>query len=136
MWLRTSCFFARSVREKRADLGIAHDGDGDRVRFVDSDGKVVDGDQVLGLLAKQAHQDKSLKASTLVSTVHSNKGLLSFLSENKINGLTADVGDRNVYLKMLEVNCNWGENLLAISSAQTISQPVTDYLPLCLYFRQ
>ena len=110
------------VRQKRADLGIAHDGDGDRVRFVDSDGKVVDGDQVLGLLAKQAHQDKSLKASTLVSTVHSNKGLFSFLSENKINGLTADVGDRNVYLKMLEVNCNWGGE----SSGHIIC---TDYLP-------
>ena len=110
------------VRQKKADLGIAHDGDGDRVRFVDSEGRMVDGDQVLGLLAKQAHQDKALKASTFVSTVHSNKGLFSFFSANKINGLTSDVGDRNVYLKMLEANCNWGGE----SSGHIIC---TDYLP-------
>ena len=110
------------VNQKKADIGIAHDGDGDRVRFVDSDGKIVDGDQVLGVLARQAQQDKALQQSTFITTVHSNSGLLSFLSENNINGLTADVGDRNVYLKMLQANCNWGGE----SSGHIIC---TDYLP-------
>ena len=110
------------VLQKKADLGIAHDGDGDRVRFVDAEGKVIEGDQVLGLIARQAHLEKNLKSETFVSTVHSNSGVFSFLNEHAIHSLTSDVGDRNVYLKMLESNSNWGGE----SSGHIIC---TDYLP-------
>ncbi|MEK9772626.1 MAG: phosphoglucosamine mutase [Opitutae bacterium] len=110
------------VHERKADLGIAHDGDGDRVRFVDAKGKVIEGDQALGLIARQAHREKNLKSATFVSTIHSNSGLFSFLSNHAIRSLTSDVGDRNVYLKMLEAKCNWGGE----SSGHIIC---TDYLP-------
>ena len=110
------------VLENKADLGIAHDGDGDRVRFIDPTGRVVDGDQVLGLLALDAHRSKSLSSSTFVSTVHSNSGLSEALKEKGLKLERSDVGDRNVFLKMLEVNCNWGGE----SSGHIIN---TDYLP-------
>jgi phosphoglucosamine mutase len=110
------------VQKEGADLGIAHDGDGDRVRFVDSKGRVVDGDQILGLLALQAQRDGKLNASKFVATIHSNSGLKASLSRMDISTLTSDVGDKNVYLKMLEAGCNWGGE----SSGHIIS---TDYLP-------
>lgn len=110
------------VQKEQADLGIAHDGDGDRVRFVDSLGRVVDGDQILGLLALQAHRDEKLNASKFVATIHSNSGLMASLSSLGISTLTSDVGDKNVYLKMLEAGCNWGGE----SSGHIIC---TDYLP-------
>jgi len=110
------------VQKEQADLGIAHDGDGDRVRFVDSLGRVVDGDQILGLLALQAHRDEKLNASKFVATIHSNSGLMASLSRLGISTHTSDVGDKNVYLKMLEAGCNWGGE----SSGHIIC---TDYLP-------
>ena len=110
------------VLKEHADLGIAHDGDGDRVRFVDSKGRVVDGDQILGLLALQAHRKGKLNASKFVATIHSNSGLMASLSRMDISTLTSDVGDKNVYLKMLEAGCNWGGE----SSGHIIC---TDYLP-------
>jgi len=110
------------VRSKKADMGIAHDGDGDRVRFVDRDGQTIDGDQVLGLLALHAHRTKSLRSSTFVSTVHSNSGLAETLKANGIRLGRAKVGDRNVYQKMLEGKSNWGGE----SSGHIICM---DYLP-------
>lgn len=110
------------VHQKNADVGIAHDGDGDRVRFVDADGKVIDGDQILGLLALHAHRNQQLESSTFVATVHSNSGLFAFLNNHAIHGKASDVGDRNVYLKMLEEKSNWGGE----SSGHIIC---TDYLP-------
>ena len=110
------------VLENNADLGIAHDGDGDRVRFINPTGQIVDGDQVLGLLALHAHRSKSLSSSTFVTTVHSNSGLSCTLKKNGIKLARSDVGDRNVFLKMLESKCNWGGE----SSGHIIN---TDYLP-------
>jgi len=110
------------VQNEQADLGIAHDGDGDRVRFVDSLGRIVHGDQILGLLALQTQQDGNLKSSKFVTTIYSNSGLLSSLNKRGISTLTSDVGDRNVYLKMVEEGCNWGGE----SSGHIIC---TDYLP-------
>ena len=110
------------IREKKADLGIAHDGDGDRVRFIDSQGNVIDGDQILGLIALKADQDKVLENGNFVSTIHSNSGLMYFFESHHINGLTSNVGDRNVYLKMVESKSNWGGE----SSGHIICR---DYLP-------
>lgn len=110
------------IREKKADLGIAHDGDGDRVRFIDNHGDVIDGDQVLGLIALKADKDKVLENGNFVSTIHSNSGLMSFFESHQINGLTSNVGDRNVFLKMVESKSNWGGE----SSGHIICR---DYLP-------
>ena len=133
---KTSPLLYGFVNQKKADIGIAHDGDGDRVRFVDSDGKLSMAIKCLEVLARQAQQDKALQQSTFITTVHSNSGLLSFLSENNINGLTADVGDRNVYLKMLKPIVIGVVNLQVISYVRTTSQPETVYLLHSLYFVQ
>ena len=106
------------VLENNADLGIAHDGDGDRVRFINPTGQIVDGDQVLGLLALDAQRSKSLSSSTFITTVHSNSGLSDALKKNFINLERSDVGDRNFFLKMLESKCNWVVNLPVTSSTQ------------------
>jgi phosphoglucosamine mutase len=83
---------------------------------------VVDGDQILGLLALSAKREGKLRSSTFVSTVHSNQGLASSLMKNDVSLVTSDVGDRHVYLKMREKGSNWGGE----SSGHVIC---TDYLP-------
>ncbi len=92
---------ARRVVELGADLGIAHDGDADRCIVVDATGRVVNGDQVLGLLAL-ARRDAGLPASdTLVVTVMSNLGLLLAMREAGIDVVQTAVGDRYVLEAML-----------------------------------
>jgi len=93
---------AALVREHGANLGIAHDGDGDRLILADAQGQVVDGDQVLGLLALHAHQQKRLTPPVLVTTVQSNMGLDKALEAAGIAVERAPVGDRNVLYQMLE----------------------------------
>ncbi len=110
------------VKNKGADLGIAHDGDGDRVRLIDNQGVEVDGDQVLGILALHAKKNGRLNNSTFVTTIHSNSGLQHSLLKNGIDLLRSDVGDRQVALKMLQAGANWGGE----SSGHIIA---TDYLP-------
>jgi len=92
---------AAAVVAAGADLGIAHDGDADRCIVVDGDGRVVNGDQVLGLLAL-ARQDAALPGSdVLVATVMSNLGLHLAMREAGIEVLTTAVGDRYVLEAML-----------------------------------
>jgi len=110
------------VKNKGADLGIAHDGDGDRVRLIDNQGVEVDGDQVLGILALHAQKNGRLNNSTFVTTIHSNSGLQHSLLKNGIDLLRSDVGDRQVALKMSKAGANWGGE----SSGHIIA---TDYLP-------
>jgi phosphoglucosamine mutase len=79
-----------------ADLGIAHDGDADRCLAVAADGTVVDGDQILGVLATGMHETGELAADTLVTTVMSNLGLHIAMDEAGIAVRTTAVGDRYV----------------------------------------
>ena len=69
------------VRETRADIGIALDGDADRVMISDEQGEVIDGDQLMALITKSLHERGHLKGGGLVATVMSNLGLERFLSE-------------------------------------------------------
>jgi phosphoglucosamine mutase len=78
------------VRERRADLGIAFDGDGDRMLAVDADGKTVDGDQILALLALHMEVD------VVVVTLMTNLGFHRLMEEHGIRVVTTDVGDRYV----------------------------------------
>lgn len=110
------------LKNTGADLGIAHDGDGDRVRLIDNQGVEVDGDQVLGILALHAQKNGRLNNSTFVTTIHSNSGLQHSLLKNGIDLLQSDVGDRQVALKMSQAGANWGGE----SSGHIIA---TDYLP-------
>ena len=99
---------AHKVIDEKADLGLAHDGDGDRVVFIDKKGKEVDGDKILGLLAIHAKKDNSLRGNGFVATIHSNSGLASTLKESEIELHRSDVGDRNVFGLMRETGSNWG----------------------------
>ena len=93
---------AAAVVEQGADLGIAHDGDADRCIVVDASGRVVNGDQVLGLLAL-ARQEAGLPASdVLVATVMSNQGLSLAMRAAGIELVRTAVGDRYVLEAMLE----------------------------------
>ncbi|AFM06770.2 phosphoglucosamine mutase [Corynebacterium pseudotuberculosis] len=85
-----------AVKEHGADLGLAHDGDADRCLAVDAEGNVVDGDQIMAILALAMKENGELRKSTLVSTVMSNLGLRLAMKESGINLITTQVGDRYV----------------------------------------
>lgn len=101
----------KAVVHHKADVGIAHDGDGDRVVLCDADGTIIDGDQVLGILSKSWFARKRDDAKVLVATVQSNLGLDAYV--NALGGTVerVDVGDRNVAAKMRELGaCIGGES--------------------------
>jgi phosphoglucosamine mutase len=87
---------ARAVVTAGADLGIAHDGDADRCLAVDAQGNVVDGDQIMAILAIAMNERGVLKDSTLVATVMSNLGLRRAMADHGITMLETGVGDRYV----------------------------------------
>ena len=92
-----------AVREHHADLGIAFDGDGDRVIMVDAGGAVVDGDALLFIIAEDRHADGRLDGS-VVGTVMSNRGLEVALQSLGVDLRRAQVGDRHVMELMHEHN--------------------------------
>jgi phosphoglucosamine mutase len=87
---------ARAVLEHGADVGIAHDGDADRCLAVDHLGRVVDGDQIMAILAVSMKERGLLTEDTLVATVMSNLGLKVAMAEHGITLLQTAVGDRYV----------------------------------------
>lgn len=96
------------VLESGADIGIALDGDADRLIVVDERGQVVDGDQLMALIAAQAAAAGTLKGGALVATVMSNLGLERFLATKGIALHRANVGDRHVLELMRDRGCNVG----------------------------
>ncbi len=96
------------VKEMGADLGIALDGDADRVVLCDEKGEVLDGDVILAIAASEMKKQNLLKKNTVVSTVMSNFGLERFLSEEGIRLLRTQVGDRYVVEAMREQGFNLG----------------------------
>ena len=84
-----------------ADLGLAYDGDADRLIAVDKFGNIIDGDKIIGILALGMKNKGTLKNNKVVTTVMSNIGFEKYLKENDIELLRANVGDRNVLEKML-----------------------------------
>ena len=89
------------VRAVGADMGFAYDGDADRCLAVDSAGVLVDGDQIMGMLAVGMKADGTLGSDTLVVTVMSNLGLILAMREHGIRTVQTGVGDRYVLEKML-----------------------------------
>jgi phosphoglucosamine mutase len=87
---------SKAVVEHGADLGIAHDGDADRCLAVASDGSIVDGDQIMAVLALAMKDAGTLTEDTLVATVMSNLGLHLAMREHGVSLLTTSVGDRYV----------------------------------------
>jgi phosphoglucosamine mutase len=93
---------AATVQEKKADAGLAFDGDGDRLIAVDETGAVLTGDQILVICARHLKRHAALRNNTVVSTVMSNMGLTLALRRLGITHLTTAVGDRHVMQKMVE----------------------------------
>ena len=96
-----------AVRERRADLGIALDGDGDRLLMVDAAGLPMDGDELLFVIV-DAHRANGSSIDAVVGTVMTNRGLEAALHARGIELLRAKVGDRNVLDLMRERGCKLG----------------------------
>jgi phosphoglucosamine mutase len=98
----------KKVVKERADLGVAFDGDADRSLFVDADGKFVDGDATLWVLAKYLQSHGRLKDNTVVATVMSNIGLELVLQSEGIRLVRTDVGDKYVLEELLRLGASIG----------------------------
>jgi phosphoglucosamine mutase len=98
----------QSVTEYRADFGMALDGDGDRVVIADETGSLVDGDQVMGLIANHWKKSGQLRGGGLVATVMSNMGLERYLQDIGLSLERTRVGDRYVVETMRERGYNVG----------------------------
>jgi phosphoglucosamine mutase len=99
---------AMTVREKGCRMGVAFDGDGDRAIFVDSTGRIVDGDAVLLMCARQMKAHGRLKGNAVVATVMSNIGLELALRESAIELVRTSVGDKYVMEEMLRRDLSIG----------------------------
>jgi phosphoglucosamine mutase len=99
---------AAAVRQQECRLGVAFDGDGDRAIFVDARGRVVDGDAVMLLCAKQLQATGRLRGNAIVATVMSNIGLEIALREQGIGLVRCAVGDKYVMEEMLARNLALG----------------------------
>ena len=96
-----------AVKKFKADIGISLDGDADRIIMCDENGKIIDGDQIIGALAKRWKSKKMLKGG-VIGTFMSNYGLEKYFKQNKIKFLRANVGDRYVKEKMQKNKFNLG----------------------------
>jgi phosphoglucosamine mutase len=99
---------AQAVKELRADIGIALDGDADRLVVVDEKGDVVHGDKLLGALCVYLQEEQLLKAKGCVATVMSNKALEDYLSAHDLQLKRTDVGDKHVLVDMQRYGFNFG----------------------------
>ena len=98
----------KKVKEVRADIGIALDGDADRVLLVDEEGTVIDGDQIMAAISEDWHDTGRLAAGGVVATIMSNLGFERFLNGKGLNLARTKVGDRYVVEHMREHGYNLG----------------------------
>ena len=99
---------ADKVRETRADFGIALDGDADRVVMADEEGRIIDGDQILALIARSWQFKQTLKGGGVVGTVMANMGLERYLQGKGLTLVRSAVGDRYVLEEMRKGAFNVG----------------------------
>ncbi len=95
------------VRKTRADVGISFDGDADRIIMCDEKGKIIDGDQIIAMIAQRWRMKKILKGG-VIGTLMSNYGLETFLKSEKIKFFRSKVGDKYVKEKMKKFGFNLG----------------------------
>ena len=98
----------KTVVESGADLGIALDGDADRVLLSDERGNLVDGDQIIGVIAQSLLEDDQLRGGGVVATLMSNLGLESYIKGLGLKFIRTDIGDRYVIQAMLRDGMNLG----------------------------
>ncbi len=96
-----------AVRKYKAHAGISFDGDADRIIMCDENGKIIDGDQIIAMLARRWKSKRILRGG-VIGTLMSNYGLESFLRSEKIKFFRSGVGDRYVKEKMKKLNFNLG----------------------------
>ncbi len=101
----TLCY---KVLETKADIGIALDGDADRVLIVNEQGHAVSGDKIIALIAEKLHNEGNLKKDTVVITQMSNLALENYLSYIGVSTIRTKVGDRYVLEEMKNSGCNFG----------------------------
>lgn len=99
---------SKTVVEENADIGIALDGDGDRIIVCDDKGNRLDGDQIIAFLGQYLKQDGRLKGNAVVATIWSNMGLEKFCHSLGIDFYRTAVGERYVTEKMHEIGSNFG----------------------------
>ena len=96
------------VLDKRADVGLALDGDADRLVMVDEKGEFIDGDKLMGVLAVYGKKQGVLKGDGMVATVMSNQGLEEYLTQEGLTLHRSSVGDKNVMAMMEKNGMNFG----------------------------
>ena len=96
------------VKEKEANIGLAFDGDGDRLIAVDENGKIVDGDQIMFIIGRYLKSEGRLKSNTIVSTIMSNLGFYKALSSYDMLSVQTAVGDKYVVEEMRKEGYNFG----------------------------
>jgi len=101
-------FLCAKVRELRADVGLAHDGDADRVLLCDENGTIIDGDDIMAIIGLEMLAQRTLAHKTLVSTVMSNAGLDAAINGAGGKVVRTAVGDKNVIDEMLRSGNNFG----------------------------
>jgi len=99
---------AELVVEKEANIGLAFDGDGDRLIAIDELGNIVDGDQIMFIIGRYLHTEGRLNSGTIVSTIMSNLGFYKALEEYGMTSIKTDVGDRYVVEEMRKGDFNFG----------------------------
>lgn len=99
---------AQKVIEHKADIGIALDGDADRLVIVNEKGEIVEGDKLIAAIAEKLHDEGSLKGDCVVITQMSNLALENYLSYIGVSTIRSQVGDRYVLEEMRKNRCNFG----------------------------
>ena len=126
---------AAIVRRKEAEIGFAFDGDADRCLACDSQGRIIDGDKILAVIALYLKGQGRLKKNTLVATVMSNLGLVEKMNQNGINVPTTRVGDRYVLEEMMEQDYVLGGehsgHIIFLEKATTGDGQLTAIMLLC-----
>lgn len=126
---------ASIVQQEGADVGFAFDGDADRCLACDSKGRIIDGDQILAVLALYLKERGRLRQNTLVATVMSNLGLIEKMNQNGINVPTTKVGDRYVLEEMMERDYVLGGehsgHIIFLEKATTGDGQLTAIMLLC-----
>ena len=98
----------KHVLKYNADIGLALDGDADRVLVCDEAGNIIDGDQILALIAEQWHVSGGLRGDSVVTTVMANLGLENYFQSIGLSLIRTKVGDRYVVEKMRAEGINIG----------------------------
>ncbi len=127
------------VQKTKADIGIALDGDADRVIICDEEGQLLDGDQVMAMIATLCHKNGSLKGDGIVATQMSNMGFEKYVGKLGLKFIRTKVGDRYVVEAMREKGCNIGgeqSGHIIMNDHTTTGDGIIAALQVLAYMRQ